>query len=117
MTATAGIRPGLPDPRETGEPPVCAHCPVRRAGEPARRRRLPRFDALILEAVATGASSLQIAGRLHLSRQAVDYHVKGMQRRLHAANRVELVARAYASGVLEAGSWPPRVPAAFLAED
>jgi DNA-binding CsgD family transcriptional regulator len=69
---------------------------------------------VVLEAVATGASSVQIAGRLYLSRQAVDYHIKGMQRRLNAVNRAELVSKAYVSGLLEVGSWPPRVAPSLL---
>ncbi|MEV6823591.1 LuxR C-terminal-related transcriptional regulator [Amycolatopsis sp. NPDC051102] len=78
------------------------------------RRRLSRLDALILEAVATGASSVRIACRLHLSRQAVDYHIKGMQRQFGAVNRTALVAKACVAGVLEVVTWPPKVPPSVI---
>ncbi|MGW4057577.1 helix-turn-helix domain-containing protein [Amycolatopsis sp. NPDC004747] len=75
---------------------------------------LSRLDALILEGVATGASSLQIACRLHLSRQAVDYHIKAMQRQFGAVNRAALVAKACVTGALEVGTWPPKVPPSVI---
>ncbi|PRY36963.1 DNA-binding CsgD family transcriptional regulator [Umezawaea tangerina] len=88
------------------EPERCGGCPFTGAGP---RRRLTPLDATILEAVAAGASSLRIARGLRLSRQAVDYHVKSLQRRLNAGNRAELVARACATGVLGVDQWPPKV--------
>jgi DNA-binding CsgD family transcriptional regulator len=92
----------------------CAKCRTENSGEPLPHRQLSEPDAMILEAVATGISSLQIAHRLHLSRQAVDYHVKGMQRQFDAVNRMELVSKAYVAGVLDVGTWPPRVPYCFV---
>ncbi|HLL36101.1 MAG TPA: diguanylate cyclase, partial [Streptomyces sp.] len=35
------------------------------------------------------------------------YHLRRLSARWGAANRTELVARAYALGVLAAGVWPP----------
>jgi hypothetical protein len=37
-----------------------------------------------------------------------------MVRQLNAVNRAELVSKACASGVLEVGTWPPRVPLCFI---
>jgi DNA-binding CsgD family transcriptional regulator len=70
---------------------------------------LTALDARILEGVATGASTVQLALRLYLSRQGVEYHVGLMLRRFKAPNRAALVSRAYSTGVLNVGSWPPRV--------
>jgi DNA-binding NarL/FixJ family response regulator len=47
--------------------------------------------------------------RLYLSRQAVDYRIGAMLRRLDAPNRAALVSKAYAGGLLRAEHWPPRV--------
>jgi DNA-binding CsgD family transcriptional regulator len=74
-----------------------------------RRRR-----AAILEGIATGATSDQLATRLHLSRQGVDYHIAWLMTAFKAANRAAAVARAYASGVLCTGVWPPKVAPKYL---
>lgn len=75
----------------------------------AKGKLLSDVDAKILEGVAAGASTIQLAAQLHLSRQGVEYHVSSMLRRLRAPNRPALVSRAYAMGILSVGSWPPRV--------
>lgn len=74
-----------------------------------RERLLSDLDARILEGIAQGMSTVQLASRLYLSRQGVEYHVSTMLRRLKAPNRAALVSRAYAAGVLALGAWPPRV--------
>lgn len=74
-----------------------------------RGRIISELDAKILEGIAMGMSTVQLAARLYLSRQGVEYHVSTMLRRLKAPNRAALVSRAYASGVLGLGAWPPRV--------
>jgi PAS domain S-box-containing protein len=74
-----------------------------------RGRLLSELDAKILEGIATGMSTVQLAARLYLSRQGVEYHVSTMLRRLKVPNRAALVSRAYATGVLGLGAWPPRV--------
>jgi DNA-binding CsgD family transcriptional regulator len=48
--------------------------------------------------------------RLFLSRQAVDYRIGAMLRKLAVPNRAALVSKAYALGLLEQADWPPRVP-------
>ncbi|GGS23833.1 hypothetical protein GCM10010269_73340 [Streptomyces humidus] len=83
--------------------------PTEAAERPARPTPvLTALDARILEGVATGASTIQLASRLYLSRQGVEYHVGLMLRRFKAPNRAALVSRAYSMGVLTVGSWPPR---------
>ncbi len=97
-----------------GNPANCAKCRAANGTGPSSHRQLSELDAMILEAVATGDASMRIAYRLHLSRQSVDYHVKGMQRQFAAANRLELVSRAFVAGALDVGEWPPRVPYCFV---
>lgn len=70
---------------------------------------LTDVDARILEGVAAGASTVQMASQLYLSRQGVEYHVSAMLRKLKAPNRPALVSRAYALGILSVATWPPRV--------
>ncbi len=71
--------------------------------------RLLELDARILEGIAAGESTVQIAGRLFLSRQGVDYHVGIMLRKFKVPNRVALVSKAFAMGLLSVASWPPKV--------
>jgi DNA-binding CsgD family transcriptional regulator len=74
-----------------------------------KRTPLSALDARVLEGVAAGSSTVQLATKLYLSRQGVDYHVGAMLRRFKCANRSALVAKAYAQGILAHGVWPPKV--------
>ena len=69
---------------------------------------LADIDAAILEGIAAGESNVQLARKLHLSRQGIDYRVAALLRRLGTPNRAALVARAYVLGLLSASHWPPR---------
>lgn len=80
----------------------------------ARRKLLTAIDARILEGVAMGMSTVSLAARLYLSRQGVEYHVGTMLKKLKVPNRAALVSRAYAMGVLNAGTWPPQVESEFI---
>lgn len=83
--------------------------------EPAAARKpLNKMDALVLEGVAAGMSTVQLAARLFLSRGGVEYHVSALMKNLNAANRSEMVSKAYAAGLFSVGSWPPRVIADFV---
>ena len=75
---------------------------------------LTALDACILEGIATGASTHQLAARVYLSRQGVEYHVGLMLRQLNAPNRAALVSRAYSMGILTMGVWPPRAAPEFI---
>ncbi|MFI1377335.1 LuxR C-terminal-related transcriptional regulator [Streptomyces longwoodensis] len=75
---------------------------------------LDPLDAQILEGIASGASTVQLAARLYLSRQGVEYHIRLMLRRMEAPNRAALVARAHSLGMLAVGQWPPRVLPEFF---
>ncbi|WP_042410819.1 LuxR C-terminal-related transcriptional regulator [Streptacidiphilus carbonis] len=94
-----------------------ADAPVRPAADaPPGPPLLTSLDARILEGIATGASTVQLATRLFLSRQGVEYRVALMLRRLDAPNRAALVSRAHSAGILSVGSWPPRVLPEFVRE-
>ncbi|WST00917.1 PAS domain-containing protein [Streptomyces sp. NBC_01171] len=66
-------------------------------------------EGAVLALLAGGATTGRAARELGLSRDGVAYHLRRLSARWHAANRTELVARAYALGVLAPGVWPPRV--------
>ncbi|HWJ31873.1 MAG TPA: LuxR C-terminal-related transcriptional regulator [Gaiellaceae bacterium] len=55
----------------------------------------------VLRLLAEGASTDDIARRLHLSKETVRNHIRGILRGLGAHSRLEAVAVAYASGLLE----------------
>lgn len=75
---------------------------------------LSTLAARVLEGVAAGESSAQLASRLYLSRQGVEYHVSALLRKLNAPNRACLVSSAFTLGVLRTDCWPPRVADAHL---
>lgn len=77
-------------------------------------RMLTSIDARILEGVAIGSSTLQLATKLYLSRQGIEYHVSGMLRRFKVPNRAALVSKAYSMGVFGVGIWPPKVLPEFV---
>ena len=78
------------------------------------RPQLTDLDARILKGVAMGMSTVNLATKLFLSRQGVEYHVGTMLKKFKASNRPELVSRAYSIGVLDASCWPPRVAPEFI---
>jgi DNA-binding CsgD family transcriptional regulator len=73
------------------------------------RRLLSDMDAKILEGVASGASTVQLASTLFLSRGGVEYHVTALLRKMKVKNRPALISKAYSMGFFELGSWPPQV--------
>ncbi|MFM9608483.1 LuxR C-terminal-related transcriptional regulator [Streptomyces niveiscabiei] len=70
---------------------------------------LAEVPSHVLEGLAAGLSTQQLASRLGLSSHGVEYHVSSMLRKLKAPNRSALVARAYALGILVPNCWPPQV--------
>jgi DNA-binding CsgD family transcriptional regulator len=63
------------------------------------------LDVLCL--VAAGAANDQIAHALAISSHTVARHLQKMLSRADARSRAELVARAYAAGILLPRTWPP----------
>ena len=91
-----------------GRPPN-GEAPPKNAG-PLFPIRLPtEAEARVLELVALGLTSGEIAERLWISRPGVTYHIGNLFQKLRATTRSGLVARAYATGLIEPGRWPPKV--------
>jgi DNA-binding CsgD family transcriptional regulator len=65
-------------------------------------------ETTVLCLIAGGLTPSQAAARLHISRHTVAQHIATMLRRSQARSRGELIARAYASGILATGTWPPQ---------
>ncbi|MCA2187789.1 LuxR C-terminal-related transcriptional regulator [Nonomuraea cavernae] len=61
----------------------------------------------VLRLVAAGASNAEIARRLYLTRQAVDYHLVRLRAKLGAESRSALPGRAFVLGLFVPGVWPP----------
>ncbi|MGW2422777.1 PAS domain-containing protein [Streptomyces sp. NPDC001709] len=72
--------------------------------EPAR---VTPVEGRVLALLAGGATTAGAARELGLSKDGVTYHLRRLSARWNASNRTELVARAYALGVLRPGVWPP----------
>jgi DNA-binding CsgD family transcriptional regulator len=62
----------------------------------------------VLCQLAAGLTNDQAAAAMGISGHTIAGHLRGMLARASAHNRAELVARAYAAGVLNPQSWPPR---------
>nr|WP_158880473.1 PAS domain-containing protein [Amycolatopsis anabasis] len=78
-------------------------------GAGAADTTLSALDARILEGVAAGIPTTQLASKLYLSRQGVEYHVSAMLRKFSVPNRAALVSKAYSIGMFKIGSWPPKI--------
>ncbi|MGW7522119.1 PAS domain-containing protein [Streptomyces sp. NPDC054783] len=76
------------------------------APEPEPARVTP-VEGRVLALLAGGATTAGAARELGLSKDGVTYHLRRLSARWNAANRTELIARAYALGVLAPGVWPP----------
>ena len=66
-------------------------------------------ERVVLELVAEGLSTRQIAEILIVSEQAVTYHVGNLLSKFACDNRAGLVGRAFIFGYLDPVSWPPRL--------
>jgi PAS domain S-box-containing protein len=69
--------------------------------------RVTPVEARILALLAGGATTAKAARDTGLTSDGVTYHLRRLSARWGAGNRTELVARAYALGVLTPGVWPP----------
>jgi DNA-binding CsgD family transcriptional regulator len=86
------------------------------AGVSRPRALLKATDARILEGIATGDTTVQVATNLYLSRQGVEYHVGRMLKQFKVTNRTSLVSKAFSMGLFGVGSWPPRVRPEYVAD-
>jgi DNA invertase Pin-like site-specific DNA recombinase len=86
---------------------------MRHDSEPGHRQwgcgagHLTTREIEVLRLAAAGLSSRVIARQLRISPRTVDDHLRVMRQRAGAADRAELIARAYAAEILLPG-WPPR---------
>jgi DNA-binding CsgD family transcriptional regulator len=62
----------------------------------------------VLCQVAAGLTNDEVAASMSISGHTVAGYLRAMLNRSQARTRAELVARAYAAGVLVAHAWPPR---------
>jgi len=97
---------------------LAAGGPVRPVA-PARPAEAPTAaEMAVLHGLAAGLTLTQVAGRLGLTRRGVDYRLARLRHKLRApgvsgaggkapATTAGVVARAYALGLLEPGTWPP----------
>jgi PAS domain S-box-containing protein len=83
---------------------VLGECPV---PDTAAAPPASPAEARILALLAGGATTAGAARDTGLTVDGVTYHLRRLSERWGAANRTELVARAYALGVLKPGVWPP----------
>lgn len=87
---------------------------AKRKGRPGSRNlELTEIDARILEGIACGVSTENLASGLYLSRSGVSYRVGVLMRKLKAVNRPALISKAYSIGLLSP-DWPPRVHSDYL---
>lgn len=73
------------------------------------RPALTARECHVLELIAEGLSTRQIATTLFVTEQAVTYHVGNLLSKFGCGNRAGIVARAYVLGFLDHRSWPPRL--------
>lgn len=118
-TVFAGELTGIAVPSRSGR--AEAVLVLLRPDEPPRQavtggadKMLSELDARILEGVAAGESTVQLATKLYLSRGGVEYHVATLLRKLKVGNRPALVSKGYSLGILGLGQWPPRVLPEFV---
>jgi DNA-binding NarL/FixJ family response regulator len=103
MSAMVVPLPARPQPGSRATAAAIARAPCCCHSQHLTSRQV---DVLCL--LAGGASTDQAGQALHMSSHTIAHHLRDMLRRSGAANRTELVAMAYASGVLDPGHWPPR---------
>lgn len=77
------------------------HSGERRSERAARAAGLTERETDVLTVLAEGRSNKQIAFRLHVSEQAVKYHLTNVYRKLETANRVEALRRATELGLVD----------------
>ena len=68
---------------------------------------LTEREARVLELVAEGLATAEVAVRLHVSGKDVEYHLHNLLSKFESRNRTGLVSRAFALGYLSTQEWPP----------
>lgn len=76
--------------------------------------RVTERQVEVLCLLAEGMTSNDVAERMKISHHTVTRHVVNMMTALGAANRLELLARAFVGGVVALDQWPPRPTGSFI---
>jgi DNA-binding NarL/FixJ family response regulator len=76
-----------------------------------------RRESELVTLMATGPSNREIARKLHISKDTVAHHIINMRQRMGARNGKELVAQAYAFGIVDPHHWPPRPTGSLCVAD
>ena len=92
------IEPGRPQPRLRGR--------TGHEAEGTRSRMLSAREVDILEELAMGTSTEEIAAKLHVSPHTVRTHIKNILRKLGARTRAHAVAIAYAENAIDPAVFP-----------
>lgn len=66
-----------------------------------------RREVEIILLLAAGSDTDTVATSLRMSPHTATHHLGNMLKKSGSSNRTELIARAYAAGVLVTGLWPP----------
>jgi DNA-binding CsgD family transcriptional regulator len=75
-------------------------------GDPFPVRTPSDREMQIICLVALGLTNAEVAWQLHISHHTVAQHLSDILRECGARSRCELIARAYAAGILV--NWPPQ---------
>ena len=102
------VRADLVAVRHAGAPDRVLAVLTPLGAETPSRPRVTPTQLRVLTLLAGGAANKDVAKTLGLSRQALDYHLRRLGSVLEVATRPAMVARAYATGLLDVTSWPPR---------
>lgn len=82
-----------------------------RANMPRRchswEQSLTAREIQVLLLAAEGEQNTGIGHMLKISPRTVEQHMTNMLQKIGANSRAELIARAYAVGILRSGVWPP----------
>ena len=79
----------------------------RMRGPMSTKRGLSDTELSIIQALAGGLQSKEIAVRLGRTRPAIEFHIRMLYAKLDAKSRAHLVALAYQSGLLPTREEPP----------
>jgi DNA-binding NarL/FixJ family response regulator len=69
--------------------------------------RFTRREVEVLSLIAIGATNTTMARRLRVHPSTIARHIEHALKKAGAGTRAELVARAYAHGMLLSAQWPP----------
>ncbi len=90
-------------PAETGRPEA-RDSPLVEESHPGT---LTPRELHVLELIATGMSTVEVAQCLYVSSKDVEYHIGHLLSKFQSKNRTGVVSKAYVLGYLLPEKWPP----------